>query len=82
VIVSDAVNNREPIRLALTMGAKRVHNADELISVILAKRLVEHLERSGFVVMKGPPIEGGARAQTGTRRLTRAKILASGASAR
>jgi hypothetical protein len=60
VIGSDAVNNREPIRLALTMGAKRVHNADELISVILAKRLVEHLERSRFVVMKMSPIEGGA----------------------
>jgi hypothetical protein len=42
------------------MGAKRVHNADELISVILAKRLVEHLERSRFVVMKMSPIEGGA----------------------
>ena len=51
MIVSDAVNNREPIRPALN-GGKRVHNADELISAIVAKRLVEHLERSGFVVMK------------------------------
>ena len=51
MIVSDAVNNREPIRLALTMGAS-VHSADEPISAIVAKRLVEHLERSGFVVMK------------------------------
>ena len=32
-------------------GRKRVHNADELMSAIVAKRLVEHLERSGFVVM-------------------------------
>jgi hypothetical protein len=41
-------------------GRKRVHNADELLSSIVAKRLVEHLERSGFVVMKKPPIGGGA----------------------
>ncbi len=27
---------------------------------IVAKRLVEHLERAGFVVMKKPPISGGA----------------------
>ena len=57
-------------------GRKRVHNADELMSAIVAKRLVEHLERSGFVVMKRPPI-GGGDARTGTRGLTRAKILAS-----
>jgi hypothetical protein len=41
-------------------GRKRVHNADELMSAIVAKRLVEHLERSGFVVMKRPPIGGSA----------------------
>ena len=33
-------------------GRKRVHDAGEIISGIVAKRLVEHLERSGFVVMK------------------------------
>ena len=41
-------------------GRKRVHNADEIISEIVAKRLVEHLERAGFVVMKRAPIGGGA----------------------
>ncbi len=41
-------------------GRKRVHNADELMSSIVAKRLVEHLERCGFVVMKKPPIRGSA----------------------
>jgi hypothetical protein len=49
--------------LAFTLrfqGRKRVHNADELMSAIVAKRLVEHLERSGFVVMKRPPIGGAA----------------------
>jgi hypothetical protein len=33
-------------------GRKRVHNADEIMSEIVAERLVEHLERSGFVVMR------------------------------
>jgi hypothetical protein len=41
-------------------GRKRKHDADELMSAIVAKRLVEHLERSGFVVMKKPPIGGAA----------------------
>jgi hypothetical protein len=41
-------------------GRKRVHNADEVLSEIVAKRLVRHLERAGFVVMKKPPIGGGA----------------------
>ena len=40
-------------------GRKRVHNANEIMAVV-AKRLVEHLERSGFVVMKGPVGVGGA----------------------
>ena len=41
-------------------GRKRVHNADEIMAEIVAKRLVEHLERSGFVVMRRAPIGGGA----------------------
>jgi hypothetical protein len=35
-------------------GRKRSHRADEIMAEIVAKRLVEHLERSGFVVMKSP----------------------------
>jgi hypothetical protein len=46
-------------------GRKRVHNADELMSSIVAKRLAEHLERSGFVVMKRPPIGGSAPSYRG-----------------
>ena len=42
------------------MGRKRVHNADEIMAEIVVKRLVEHLERAGFVVMERPPIGGGA----------------------
>jgi hypothetical protein len=41
-------------------GRKRVHNADEIMAEIVAKLLVEHLERAGFVVMKRPPVGGGA----------------------
>jgi hypothetical protein len=41
-------------------GRKRTHHAGEMMAAIVAKRLVEHLERSGFVVMKKPPIGGGA----------------------
>jgi hypothetical protein len=51
-------------------GRKRVHNADEVMAEIVAKRLVEHLERSGFVVMKRPLIQGGG-ARTRFRGLTR-----------
>lgn len=41
-------------------GRKRKHDAAEMMARIVAKRLVEHLERSGFVVMKKPPIAGSA----------------------
>jgi hypothetical protein len=33
-------------------GRTRVHNADEIMAEIVARRLVDHLERSGFVVIK------------------------------
>jgi hypothetical protein len=41
-------------------GRKRVHNADQFMAEITARRLVEHLRLSGFVVMKKPPIDGSA----------------------
>ena len=41
-------------------GRKRVHNADEIMAEIVAKRLVEHRERAGFVVMKKPADVGAA----------------------
>jgi hypothetical protein len=41
-------------------GRKRVHDSAEIMASIVAKRLAEHLERSGFVVMKRPPLEGSA----------------------
>jgi len=41
-------------------GRKRVNDAAETMAHIVAERLVEHLNRCGFVVMQRPPIEGGA----------------------
>ena len=42
-------------------GRKRTHDAAEMMAGIVAKWLVEHLERAGFVIMQRPPI-GGASA--------------------
>ena len=39
-------------------GRKRVHDADSFMADLVAKRLVRHLERAGFVVMKKPPSGG------------------------
>jgi hypothetical protein len=38
-------------------GCKRVHTADEMMAEITAERLIEHLERSGYVVMHKPPLD-------------------------
>ena len=42
-------------------GRRRVHDADEFMARIVARRLVEHLRLSGYVVMKKPPVGGGAQ---------------------
>jgi hypothetical protein len=39
-------------------GRKRKHDAGEFMARIVARRLVDHLERAGFVVMKRPPAHG------------------------
>jgi hypothetical protein len=39
----------------LYTGRKRARDADTMMADIVAKRLVEHLQRSGFVIMKRPP---------------------------
>ena len=36
-------------------GGRRVHHADDAMARITTQRLVEHLERSGFVLMRRPP---------------------------
>ena len=37
---------------------KRIHSADEAMSRITAGKLIEHLQVSGFVIMKKPALEG------------------------
>jgi hypothetical protein len=41
-------------------GRKRYLRAGEIMAEIVAERLVEHLEESGFVIMKRPPATGAA----------------------
>jgi hypothetical protein len=41
-------------------GRRRIHTTDELMIAIAAKRPVEHLQRSGFVVMRKSPIGGSS----------------------
>jgi len=51
--------------LPLSRPQPRPQRADEIMVPIVAKHLVEHLERSGFVIMKRPPIGGGAALRRG-----------------
>ena len=44
-----------------------MHHADEYMAAIAAERVVRHLERAGFVVMKKPPIVGGAALGRGSK---------------
>jgi hypothetical protein len=41
-------------------GRKHVHNGDEIMARIVAERLVRHLERAAFVVMRKPPKVGAS----------------------
>jgi hypothetical protein len=41
-------------------GRKRKHDAGEFMAKIVARRLVDHLDRAGFVVMKKPPSVGAS----------------------
>ena len=40
-------------------GRRRVHDSETFTARIAADRIVRHLERCGFVVMKKPPVGGG-----------------------
>ena len=35
-------------------GRRRVHHADDMMARITAERLVQHLEQSGYVLMRRP----------------------------
>jgi hypothetical protein len=59
----------EAIAFALRYrGGERVHQADEYMAAIAAERIVEHLERARFVIMKRPPISGGGALGRGGER--------------
>jgi hypothetical protein len=47
-------------------GRKRYRQADEMMAKIVAEHLVQHLKRSGYVVMKEPP--GPAHPTPGMQR--------------
>jgi hypothetical protein len=51
-------------------GRKRTHDSAEIMAAIVAKRLVEHLERSGFVIMRKPPETGGSELARGFKELS------------
>ena len=47
---------REALSFALRFdGRKRHHHADGFMAELAAEKLVEHLQRAGFVVMKRRP---------------------------
>jgi hypothetical protein len=50
-------------------GRKRVRQADEMMANIVADRLVRHLERSGFVIMRRPAMPGASISYNQTGRL-------------
>jgi hypothetical protein len=52
---ASAAEIAEALSIALRYdGRKREHHADDAMARITAYRLVRHLERSGFVLMKRP----------------------------
>lgn len=52
---ADPAEIAESLSFALRYdGRRRVHHADDAMARITAERLVRHLERSGFVLMKRP----------------------------
>jgi hypothetical protein len=40
-------------------GRRRVHTADEMMSLITAERLVDYLKVAGYAVMQKPPMGHG-----------------------
>jgi len=60
---------QEALAFALRFeGRKRIHDADEMMSQITAERLVRHLDRCGFVLMRRPPASSLLGLQKGHRK--------------
>ena len=49
-------------------GRRRIHHADEIMGQIAAEKLADYLERSNFVVMRGPPAPDSAPALPTAKR--------------
>ena len=59
---------KEALAFALRWnGRKRTHTGDEMMARITAERLAEHLERSGFVIMRRPALGDLSRFQSGAK---------------
>ena len=63
----------ESIAFALYSGRKHVHDSETFTARIAADRIVRHLERCGFVVLKKPPSVGRG---FGEIEIQRAKTIA------
>jgi hypothetical protein len=55
-------------------GRKSQHDSDKLNADIVAKRLVRHLDRAGYVVMKKPPVGATLRSPEGLDRRTKRRF--------
>ncbi len=52
-----AADLEETLSFALRYaGKRRVHSADDVMARVTAERLVQHLERSGYVLMRRPTV--------------------------
>ena len=57
--LAEPADLKESLAFALRFeGKKRRHDADDYMASVVADRLVQHLERSGYVVLKKPPLGG------------------------
>jgi hypothetical protein len=54
------VANSVAFALLWSRSRKRVHDSETMTASLAADRIVQHLERSGSVIMKRPPIGGSA----------------------
>jgi hypothetical protein len=52
-------------------GRKSQHDSDRLNADIVARRLVRHLDRAGYVVIRSRPLRGTLRLPEGLVRRTR-----------
>jgi hypothetical protein len=65
---ADPRNLKQDIAFGLRFHAgRRVHQADEYMAAITAERLIEYLDRAGYVIFKKPPL-GGHGQNRGPRR--------------